>query len=190
VARLRAWGIEYNPSMLLRSLERDYGVIETSYKSSSQHWWRFIDIDAVAEALEMYEKGYNTALEAEEDVGPEDPELTLLLFQIASLNPHGVLEKLQKLASKPRLTSADYAVLRSLAFNELPAIVEVLRRAEEIGYEGEEVSTLREVLRLASELAARLLRSGRLSRAAARSLIALAQSGSKLSTSSNVPEAD
>ena len=47
VARLRSWGLDYNPSMLLRILERDYGVIETTYRSSNQHWWRFLDLNAV-----------------------------------------------------------------------------------------------------------------------------------------------
>jgi hypothetical protein len=185
VSRLRAWGIEYNPSMLLRIVERDYGIIETSYKSSSQHWWKFIDIDAVIEALEEYERGVDATAEQQGDEAAGegegeavDAEEALLKLQIASLNPYGLLERLEKLLLKPKLTSTDYSILRSIAFSELPAVVEVLRRAEEIGYEGEEVKALREVVQLAAKLASKLLRMGRAGREAARSLAALARSSS------------
>ncbi len=195
VARLRAWGIEYNPSMLLRVLERDYGVIETSYRSSSQHWWRFIDLDATLEALELYEKGVNPTEEGEGDTGlDEDPEVALLRLQIASLNPYSLLEKLEKLNAKPRLTPADYAVLRSIAFNDLPAAVELVRRAEELGYEGEEVQALRRLLNVAARLASKLLRAGRAGRQAARSLMLLAstsgrgRSGGNFEASGEVPQ--
>ena len=180
VSRLRAWGIEYNPSMLLRIVERDYGIIETSYRSSSQHWWRFIDLDAVIEALEEYERGVNAleeqAGEADGEEGEVDADEVLVRLQIASLNPYQLLEKLEKLLVKPKLTTADYALLRSLAFSDLPAVVEVLRRAEQLGYEGEEVKVLRSIVRLAGRLASKLLRLGRTSREAARSLLALARS--------------
>ena len=36
-ARLASYGLNYNPSVLLAKLEKEYGVIETSYRSGTQH---------------------------------------------------------------------------------------------------------------------------------------------------------
>lgn len=181
--RLRAWGIQYNPSMLLRILERDYAVIETSYRSSNQHWYRFLDIDAVVEALEEYDRGIEPV--AGEETGEdgagnlEDPEQMLLIVQIASLDPYTLLERLRRLAVKPRLSSSDLAALRRLAFNELENVAALLRRAEELGYEGEEVEALRQVLTLALRLARRLLAQGKVSSSAARTVETLARLGAR-----------
>jgi len=176
VARLKAWGIEYNPSMLLRILERDYGVIETSYRSGNQHWWRFLDADAVAEALEEYERGASVE-GGEEEEALDEPEVELLRVQAASLNLPSLIEELRRLAAKPRLGRAEVARLRSIAFGELENVVLLLRRAEELGYEGPEVDLLREALRLASRLSRRLLASGRSSLESRRTLEGLARAG-------------
>jgi len=176
VQRLRSWGITYNPSTLLRILERDYGVIETSYRSSGQHWYRFINLDEVVEALDAYEHGVDVG---DGDGGePLDPEVELLIVQIASLDPHGLLERLRRLARRPRLGSTGLQQLRQLAFNELAAAARLLRRAEELGYEGPEVELLREALSLASRIARRLLAAGgRSSQAAAARAAAEALGG-------------
>ncbi|ABM80865.1 hypothetical protein [Hyperthermus butylicus] len=190
VARLRAWGIEYNPSMLLRVLERDYGIVETSYRSSNQHWWRFIDLDAVIEALEAYEQGVNVSEDTElEEAGDEvEPEVALLQLQIASISPDQLAEKLEALASKPRLTQSDLAFLRGIAFNELELAVKLLRKAEELGYEGPEVETLHRLVRAAARLARKMLTVSRLSVEARRTLALLARTaGGKLGSTSEVP---
>ena len=177
VARLKAWGIEYNPSMLLRILERDYGVIETSYRSGNQHWWKFLDIDAVVEALDEYDRGTGSGMDEEED-DIEDPEVELLRLQVASLDPEGLLSELRRLSAKPRLSRSEIVRLRSLAFNEMEAVVRLLRRAEEMGYEGPEVEILRDILRLGSRLARRLLAAGRASVEARGMVEKLARVGS------------
>jgi hypothetical protein len=194
VSRLKAWGIEYNPSMLLRIMERDYGIIETSYKSASQHWWKFIDLDAVMEALEEYEKGVSISESPSMEYENEqvNVEEALLKLQIASLNPYELARRLEKFLLKPRLTSADYGILRSIAFNELPAVIDVLQRAEEMGYEGEEIEVLQYVIRLAEKLASKLLRTGKAGSEAAKSLIALARrrsasSSTEFNSSSEIP---
>jgi len=175
VARLRAWGIEYNPSMLLRILERDYGVVETSYRSGNQHWWRFIDLDAVVEALEEYDRGTSVDEEAVEEI--EDPEVELFRLQVASLDLPGLIGELRRLAARPRLGRGELVRLRRLAFGELVEVVRLLRRAEELGVEGPEVELLREALALASRLSRRLLASGRAEASAGRTLEQLARSG-------------
>ncbi len=166
VEKLRSWGISYNPSTLLRILERDYGVVETSYRSSGQHWYRFIDLDAVVEALDAYERGVDAGGEEDPVEGELDPEVELLLVQIASLDPHGLLERLRRLLRRPRLGRAELAAFRRMAFDELEAAARLLRRAEELGYEGPEVELLREALAAARRLALRLLRSPAAARAA------------------------
>ncbi len=156
VSRLRAHGFEYNPSMLLRILERDYGVIETSYKSTTQHWWRFVSIDDVIDALEEYEQGVNVIENDREDV--LDPELELLRVQIAALEPHKLIETLERLAAKPKLSPQDKLMYARLAFNELEKVVEVLRKAEAYQDElAEEIEMLKRILKLASRVAKRLL---------------------------------
>jgi hypothetical protein len=179
VARLRAWGIEYNPSMLLRILERDYGIVETSYRSGNQHWWRFLDLDSVVEALEEYDHGTSAGVEEGDEEAIEDPEVELLRLQVASLDPGSLLEELRRLSAKPRLGRAELARLRGLAFNELEAVVKLIRRAEELGYEGPEIDMLKEILVLASRLSQRLLASARTRSEAARSVERLARLGSR-----------
>ncbi|ALL01888.1 hypothetical protein Pyrde_1845 [Pyrodictium delaneyi] len=182
VTRLKAWGIDYNPSMLLRVLERDYGVIETSYRSSNQHWWRFLDLDAVVEALDAYDQGIDATEPPIEGDEEEllDPETELLRVQIASLDPAGMLEELRRLAAKPRLARTELARLRSLAFNELELAARLLRRAEELGYDGPEVEMLREAIKLAGRLSRRLLSAARLTAESRRTVMELARTGSGL----------
>jgi hypothetical protein len=50
-SRLKSWGIEYNPVPLLLKLEKEIGVIETSYRSTTQRWWHVIDRRALENAL-------------------------------------------------------------------------------------------------------------------------------------------
>ena len=176
--RLKSWGIEYNPSMLLRILERDYGVVETSYRSSNQHWYKFVDLDAVVDALDAYDRGVDVAAEDEPGV-EEDPEVSVLLAQVASLDPQGLVEELRRLAAKPRLSRSDVLRLRRLAFEELELAAKLVRRAEELGYDGPEVELLQEAIRLAARLARRSLAAGLRLASARRSEAALARLGGK-----------
>lgn len=180
VVRLRVQGISYNPSMLLRILERDYGVIETCYRSGNQHWWKFVDFDSVVEAVEAYEKGDNI-LESSgegEDAGLEsDPRVELVRIQIAALRPRRLLKTLRILAAKKRLTSRDVRVFEDLAFNVLPKVVRVLEEARE--YEGElveEIVLLEKVLGLAVRVARKMLVEEKIEAEAVEALEAIAKS--------------
>lgn len=166
VRALRSRGVEYNPSMLLRILERDYGVIETSYHSGNQHWWRFVDLAAVVDALEDYERGEQPEIGGdlgEEDEGGEeepvleDPRITVLQAQFAALGIDEVYEKLEKLALKPRLSKQDRLVFSKIAFEYLDLIASLYEKMSE--YEDvfrEELEVLAKTLRLASQVARKM----------------------------------
>ncbi|HIC98350.1 MAG TPA: hypothetical protein EYP08_01460 [Pyrodictiaceae archaeon] len=181
VVRLRAQGISYNPSMLLRILERDYGVIETSYRSGNQHWWKFVDFDSVVEAVEAYEKGddaIGALKEDDEEIGLEsDPRVELVRVQVAALRPRKLLKTLRVLAAKKRLTSRDVKVFQDLAFNVLPKLVHVLEKAREYEEElVEEIALLEKVLRLAVKIARKMLVEEKMESEAVEALEAIAKS--------------
>lgn len=122
-ARLRSYGIEYNPGPLLSRLEKEYGVIETTYRSSSQHWWRIVDREAIVEAIRRHE-GLPGPGEG------EDNRARLLRIQFYSLEPERILEALKRLARGRRLSEADRRRLRRIVFEDLPLLVRFLEEAE------------------------------------------------------------
>ncbi len=119
--RLKELGVDYNPSLLLARLEKEYGLIETTYKSGSQHWWRIVDPKAVEEALAEYE--------GREPAHSEDPRLRLLRIQFYSLQPERILEELRRIPARPRLGTREAQALRRIVFEDLPLLVEFLERA-------------------------------------------------------------
>ena len=120
IKKLKSYGIKYNPNQLLRILERDYGLIETTYRSSGQHWWVFTDKNAVIRALRMYE-GMDTFL--------DDPELYVLKLQIRMLDIDSLLRMLEKLRQKPRLSFMDKSRIKDIVMNKLPEIAKVAKKA-------------------------------------------------------------
>ncbi len=114
VEKLKEEGFDKDPKMILRALERDYGIIETSYKSSNQHWWRFIDIDEVKDAIG-------------DEI--EDPEIQLIKIQANSLNLSELERKLRFMLNKTVLSDVDKAIFRKIAFDELNYVMEVYRKA-------------------------------------------------------------
>jgi len=141
VAKLRSWGLSYNPSNLLRVLEREYGLVKTVYRSSNQRWWVFTDYAAV-----------KLALSDERDLS--DPDEELLALQIAVVDVDKVLAELGRLASKERLGSADERRFREIVLVELPQVVEVYKKA--LGY-GEKYADFVGKVRKAVELARKVV---------------------------------
>ena len=114
--------------------------------------------------------------------------MSLLQLQIASIAPDQLAERLAALAAKTRLTQSDLAFLRSIAFIELELAVKLLRKAEELGYEGPEVEALHRLVRAAARLAKKMLTASRLSVEARRTVALLARTaGGKLGSASEVP---
>ena len=156
VDELKRMNIDYNPSMLLRSLEREYAIIETTYRSGSRHYWRFIDKEAVREALAIYKHGAPYFSE------PEDPRIMLYKSQVAALEPARILEILSELSAKPRLSEADKRMYRRIAFNEAEKAVKIMRKIEMDGLEKElaaELELLRKIVEGTYQLSKKLSRS-------------------------------
>lgn len=144
---LESMGYEYNPKAILTVMERKYGLIETSYRSSKQHWWRFYDFSAIERELNLSEK-----LE-------EDDSRRIIKAMYASLEPMRMVDILKKLAIKSRLDYADKKLFRKIAFEDLIHVEEVLRRMTERESEfQDEIRMLKDILRLTEEISIKLIR--------------------------------
>lgn len=131
--RFKAAGIEYNPSPLLAKLEREIGIIETTYRSTTQRWWRVIDRDSIEEAL-----GGERELSLRARV---------LRAQFYSLRPRELMDLLER-AKGRQIGEAERARLRKAAFEELPLLLRVVEEARASGEE----EALADEIRLAETL--------------------------------------
>jgi len=150
VAKLRSWGLDYNPSNLLRVLEREYRLVKTVYRSSNQRWWVFTDYAAVKLAL-----GDEGVL--------ADPDEELLALQIAIVDVDRLATELGRLVSKERLGATDERRLREIVLVELPQIIEVYKRALNYGDKyADFLAKVRRVVELARKAVALTRRDGHL----------------------------
>ncbi len=133
VRKLKEMGIDYKPTMILRALEKEYNIIETSYRSGNQHWWKFVDEEAIRELFE----------EEEEE---ENPKLEMFRIQLAAIGAEEIKEKLMGIIAKGKANNAEREWFRKFAFETLPLIVKMIENAEE---EGIELDEAKEILRLA-----------------------------------------
>lgn len=121
IGKLEEVGLRYNPSQLLRIMERDYGIIETSYRTTAKRWYVFTDPDAVGRVLEKY-------VDFPGKMGLlKDPELEVLKLQIKAINIDALYAKVKRLASKGFLTVIDEEMIRDIVFNDLPLVARVLK---------------------------------------------------------------
>ncbi len=147
VLKLRSWGVEYNPSNLLRVLEREYKLVRTVYRSSNQRWWVFVDAYAV-----------KLGLEEEKERG--DPEEELLSIQIAAVDVDRIVAELTNILGKERATPSDERRLKEIVFEDLSKVVEVYKKALNYGSKYSDfISKARKALELAKK-AVLLLRNG------------------------------
>lgn len=149
VQRLNHSGFKYNPINLLRVLEKEYRIIEKSYSSSNQTWWRFIDIDAVQSVLgEIH--GAST----------RDPGLLSLLIKYKSIEPGRIISFLRRLLSKEILSEGERELFKQFVFSDIDKVVNILKDMEK--YEDvfvKEIEVLREILNLADRVSSKLERS-------------------------------
>ncbi len=148
VEALAASGITYNPSLFLRALEREYNIIETSYKSSTQRWYVFKDLEAIERVLNIITGS---------EYLDEDPDIIMIKIQIKSIRPRFWLNRLRYLSVKDRLAKTDSKIFEEFAFRVLPKLIRILRKAEE--YEEHlytEINMIKEIISLAQIVAERL----------------------------------
>ncbi|MEM0363052.1 MAG: hypothetical protein QXH75_04540 [Sulfolobaceae archaeon] len=144
VEKLEELGVNYDPRMILRALEKDYGILETTYKSANQHWWKFIDIEQTKIALDGNE---NTE---------EDPQISLILIQYNSLNIKDIERKLMFLIKKPKLFDMDRKNFMQFAFEILPLIVKLYYKASQYEETYEIAERLKKIINLAKRVSSRL----------------------------------
>ncbi len=148
VDRLNSMDFQYNPSLLLRTLEREYNIIETSYRSSNQHWYKFRDLESIEQIL-------NSIIGM--DSVNEEPEVSMVKIQIKALQIRYWLSKLKSISIKSRLTKSDIELFRRFSFSILPKLVKILRKAEE--YEEQlytEINIIKEAISIAQIVAERI----------------------------------
>lgn len=146
VLRLASMGLQYNPVNLLRVLEKEYNIIEKSYTSSNQTWWRFTDIESIKRALSEH---YN--------IEADDPKVRALLIKYKSLEPAIILDRLRRLLVKDKITSSDKEAFKEFVFSELDKITSLIYEMEKYEelFRGE-LATLREILAMADLVSSRL----------------------------------
>jgi hypothetical protein len=111
VDKLIDMGYNFDPKMLLRSLEKDFGITETTYKSSNQHWWKFLDKEQVSLALS--------------DSGQQDPRVRLIFLKFYSLDPKELQRKLEFYSRKTVLSEMDKKNFRKLVFEEIEQLTQL-----------------------------------------------------------------
>jgi hypothetical protein len=146
VLKLASMGFNYNPINILRVLEKELGVIEKSYTSSNQTWWRFTDIEAVRSVL-----GEILGVET------RDPRVKALLIKYRSLEPRSILESLRRLAVKEHFSQFDKEYFKNFVYTTLDRVVDLMNEMEkyEEVFTGE-LGVLREILNLADLVSSKL----------------------------------
>lgn len=146
VEKLNEKGYNYDPKMILRTLEKDYGIIETTYKSSNQHWWKFIDKDQVESVIDENKE--------------EDPRIELLKIKFYSLEPQKIERKLELMVKKSILTEVDKKTFRLLVFDELSKLTEIYEEALQYEETLDIANKIKRILTLASMIAKRIYGKG------------------------------
>jgi hypothetical protein len=144
VMRLRRQGVDYNPINILRILEKDYGLIEKSYDTRRQKWWRLTDPETIRRTL--YEYTGNISI--------NEPRLRLILLKYKSLEPNRILSTLRRLAVKPVLSSVEKELYRNIVFRDLDklaSIVEEMMKYNDVF--SNEINVIEEIFILAEKIA-------------------------------------
>ncbi|MEM4718353.1 MAG: hypothetical protein QXE81_06345 [Desulfurococcaceae archaeon] len=146
VLRLTSIGLNYNPINILRIMEKEYRIVEKSYSSSNQTWWRFVDVDAVRSILSDQ---YGAQL--------EDPVIKSILIKYRSIEPRSIVDTLKRLLVKEGFTNADKEIFKNIVFNVLDKVVWLINEMEK--YEevfNPEIRVLKEILNLADMVSNKL----------------------------------
>ncbi|MEM1873958.1 MAG: hypothetical protein QXS85_00065 [Acidilobaceae archaeon] len=128
--RLKLAGIEYNPVPLLTKLEKEVGLLETTYKSSSQHWWKVLDLSLLEEVLREYSGG------DEEPVATstlDSLEARVFRIQLEVIGLRDIARRVSVIAGKGRLGPSDWATIRKTVLEDVPLLVRIKKDIETSG---------------------------------------------------------
>ncbi|MBB5252880.1 hypothetical protein [Sulfurisphaera ohwakuensis] len=146
VDKLSQLGYSYDPKMILRALEKDYGILETTYKSSNQHWWKFIDKEQVETILNKNKEG--------------DPKIELIKIKFYSLEPQKIERKLDLMSKKSIITEIDKKTFRLMVFDELSKLTEIYEEASQYEETLPIAERIKRILTLASIIARKIYGKG------------------------------
>lgn len=146
--KLEELGVNYNPSTLLRIMERDYAIIETVYRSSNQRWWKFYDREAVQSFLHGTDKEMET-----------DKDLVLIKAMYASLEPENILKELTRINSKRSIDYIDKKIFKKLVFEDSEKIsILIDKMSERKSYFEKELEVLRKIIELVDIISNKLIK--------------------------------
>lgn len=148
VEELGMMGYSYNPSPLLRILEKEYSLVRTTLHTSGQRWYVLSNKEALEEYIEKLRSG-----------GDEDPEALVIRLQLESLRIDDLARVLKTLAGRKRWSDADYKKLYIISFKKLPKLVRIYRRIQEDPEKwGPYIRDIEEIFTLAKKLRLRAQR--------------------------------
>ena len=116
VEALSRLGYNFDPRNLLRIMEREYGLIETSFRTTNQHWWKV---------------KVNEITESDDSAALENPRVLALRIKASSLGIPEVKKKLEFWARKPILTEIDRREFQKFSFTQLDYFVTLLEEASQ-----------------------------------------------------------
>lgn len=120
VEELGMMGYNYNPSPILRILEKEYSLIKTTLHTSGQRWYVFSNREALEEYVERLRSG-----------GDDDPEAVVIRLQLEALRINDVDKILKSMLEKKRWGESDYERLYKISFKILPKLLRIYRRVQE-----------------------------------------------------------
>ncbi len=149
VEELGIMGYSYNPSPLLRILEKEYGLIKTTLHTSGQRWYVLSNREALEEYVEKLRNG-----------GEDDPEAVVIRLQLEALRIDEISKILKSLAGKKRWSDADYRRLYDISFRKMPKLLKIYRKIQDDPERwGSYIRDIEEVFILAKKLRTRQLPS-------------------------------
>lgn len=135
-----------NPTNYLRILEREYGIVTQTYRSTRQQWWSFTNKEAV---LSWYEKQVGKPV--------DDPAVKVLITKYKVLKPEDKLSRLETLSRKKSLSIIEQKEIMDFVFNELDKVLLVLNEMTKYGdIFNNEAKVLSKIIDLAYQLSRRI----------------------------------
>ena len=140
VEALGRLGYNFDPRNLLRVMEREYGLLETSFRTTNQHWWKV---------------KVNELTETDDSAELENPRVLALRIKASSLGIQEVKKKLEFWARKPVITEIDRREFQKFSFTQLDFFVTLLEEASQYEETQDIAEEIMNILALSYQVAKR-----------------------------------